>query len=154
MKSLTKLAIALIVIGVLGLAFNNAFGYETIMYLQKQQINMLDGNHFYIWKIDFWHYIQNIQLTTSNLSILEFKLPTREWINDIAYLPNNLAVIMNWLIMIANIMLYPFKVGSYLIMNLLAILGINTDTNASHNGLKWLVIFVQNILGQIAIPYI
>lgn len=154
MKNLTKLAVALIVIGVLGLAFNNAFGYETIMYLQKQQVNMLDGNHFYIWKIDFWHYIENIQLTTSNLNILQFNLPTREWVNDIAYIPNNMAVIVNYLIITINILLYPLKIGAYLIMNILAILGINTNPNATYNGLKWLIVFVQNILGQVAIPYI
>lgn len=154
MKSLTKLAVVLIVIGVLGLAFNNAFGYETIMYLQKQQINMIDGNHFYIWKIDFWHYIENIQLTTSNLSVLEFKLPTRQWIDEWTAIPNNIAVVVNYIIVAINVLLYPLKIGSYLIMNILAILGINTNLNATHNGLKWLVIFVQDILGQIAIPYV
>ena len=149
--ALLKIITFIIVIGVLGMAFNNAFGYETIMYLSKQQINLPNNAHFYIWKIDFWQYFKNIQLTTSNLSILEFKLPTRQWNSDIV---NNLKIIVDYLIVLANLMLYPLRIGAYLIQNILAILGINTDTNATHNGLAWLVIFVRDILGQIAIPYI
>lgn len=150
-NAILKVIVFIIVIGILGMAFNNAFGYETIMYLQKEQITMANNGHFYIWKIDFWNYIKNIQLTTSNLSILQFKTPTRQFNSDIA---NNLALIMDFLIMIINLLLYPMKVGAYLIQNFLAILGINTDTSAQYNGLAWLVIFVRDILGQIAIPYI
>ena len=152
MKSaILKVIIFIIVIGILGMAFNSAFGYETVIYLQKEQITMANHTHFYIWKIDFWSYIKNIQLTTSNLSILEFKLPTRQWNNDIA---NNFALVIDFLIMIVNLMLYPLKVGAYLIQNLLAILGINTDVTAPHNGLSWLVTFVRDILGNISIPYV
>lgn len=150
-NAILKVITFIIVIGILGMAFNNAFGYETIMYLQKEQITMANNGHFYIWKIDFWSYIRNIQLTTSNLSILVFKTPTRQWNSDVT---NNFALVIDFLIMIINLMLYPLKVGAYLIQNLLAILGINTDTTATHNGLAWLVIFVRDILGQIAIPYI
>lgn len=139
-----------IVIGILAMAINNAFGYETIVYLQKQQIN-INELHFYIWKIDFWNYFKNIQLTTSNLSILEFKLPTRQWNSDVA---NNFALVVDYLIVQINVLLYPLKIGAYLIQNVMAIMGINNDINATHNGLAWLVQFVRDILSNIAVPYI
>lgn len=139
-----------ILVGALALAFNNAFGYETIMFLQKERITFGTTN-FYIWKFDFYRYINNLQLTTSNLSILQFKTPTRQWNSDIA---NNFALVIDYLIMIINLMLYPLKVGAYLLSNVIAIIGINTDTTSAHNGLAWLVIFVRDILGNISIPYI
>ena len=148
--ALLKAVTFTIVIGILAMAINNAFGYETIVYLQKQQINV-NNTHFYIWKIDFWNYFKNIQLTTSNLSILEFKLPTRTWNNDVA---NNFALVVDYLIVQINVLLYPLKIGAYLIQNVMAIMGINSNVNATHNGLKWLVQFVRDILSNIAVPYI
>ena len=149
--ALLKAVTFTIVIGILAMAINTAFGYETIVYLQKEQINMVNNDHFFIWKIDFWQYISNIQLTTSNLSILEFKLPTRTWNTDIA---NNFALVVDYLIVQINVLLYPLKIGAYLIQNVMAIMGINNDITATHNGLKWLVQFVRDILSNIAVPYI
>jgi len=140
-----------IIIGVVALAFNNIFGNETITYLQKERITMLNGQSFFMWKIDWWGYVNNLQLATTNTSVLELKLPTREWNNDVA---NDLALLIDFVILLANILLYPIKLGAYLLQNIMAILGVNTDATNNNNGLAWLVIFVRDILGRISIPYV
>lgn len=159
-RQIIKLISFTILIGVLALVFNTAFGNQTITYLQKEQINMIDGRHFYIWKYDFWTYLKNLQMSITDLSILQFKMPTRSWDNtwDLtdwgSTLGNNMLVILDYIIMVINIMLYPFKIGAYFVRNLTAIMGINQDTTNAYNGLSWLIIFVRDILGNIAIPYL
>ena len=159
-KTIIKIVTFTIVIGILAIALNTAFGNETIIYLEKVQINRFYTN-FYIYKFNYWAYIQNLQLSTTDLSVLRFDMPARQWqteIEDITQffevITNNLCVILDYLIMVINILLYPLKVGAYLIRNIMAILGINTDTHADYNGLAWLVTFVNDILARIVIPYI
>ena len=150
-RNLIKAITFLICIGVLGMAINTLFGYETITYLQKQQINLLNGEHFYIWKFNFWGYVQNIQLAITNLNEFTLNLPNRQWsTTDVA---NNLLLLIDYVIVVINVLLYPFRVGAYLLNNMLALLGINNDLNAPNNGLKWLYIFVNNVIG-LEIPYI
>ena len=159
-RHLLKIVMFTIVIGILAIAFNTAFGNNTITYLQKIQINKY-YTRFYIYKLDFWSYIRNLQLSTTDLSILRFDMPTRQWqteIEDItqffSVITNDLCVILDYIIMILNIMLYPLRVGAYIIRNMLALTGVNIDTTDQNNGLAWLVIFVNDILGRIVIPYI
>lgn len=138
-----------ILIGVLGLSLNAILGNQTITYVEKIQVDTLN-THFYIWKFNFWNYIENIQLNATNTSVLIFKLPTREFSNDLI---NNLALIMDYLIVLANVLLYPIKITAYLLQNILAIVGINRNPD-EYNGLYWLYQFVHDILGNFAIPYI
>ena len=159
-RAILKIITFTIVIGVFALAFNMAFGNQTITYLTKIRVNTTQGNNFYYYKFDFWNYLKNIQLTTSDISVLTFEMPTRTWqsptdITDFfPIIANDLAVILDYVIMIINILLYPLRVGAYLIRNVLAILGVNTDTTNEYNGLAWLIKFVRDILSRIAIPYI
>ena len=154
-KTILTLISFTILIGVVAIAINTAFGNQTIMFLEKQQIN-IGTTHFYIWKYDFWKYLTNLQMATSNLSVLVFELPTRQWNNNMDWnaLGNNLLVMLDYIILIVNIILYPLKIGAYLLQNILAILGVNADVNSTRNGLAWLVRFITEILGNIAIPYI
>lgn len=146
-----------IVIGVIALCFNTAFGNGTITFLQKERIQYGTQLTWYIWKFDFWGYLKNLELSATDLSILVFKLPTRQWVNvdDIADIGNNLLVILDYIIVIANVILYPIKVGAYLLQNLLALFGVNHDYSyEANNGLGWLVMFVHDILGNFSIPYL
>ncbi len=140
-----------IVLGIVALAINSVFGAETFIYLRRETVAQINGTNYNMWKLDLYSYIKNLETSASNASILELKLPTRTWNNDIA---NNLALIMDFLILIINVLLWPLKVGSYVLTNILAILGINNDTENARNGLSWLVIFVRDILSRISIPYI
>lgn len=149
-RQIVKIVSFLIAIGIVGMAINTLFGYETITYLQKQQINLLSGEHFYIWKFNFWKYIQNIQLSITNLNEFTLSLPTRQWNQDVW---NNILLLIDYVIVVINIILYPLRIGAYLLNNILAILGISNDLTSDHNGLKWLYIFVNNVIG-LEIPYI
>lgn len=145
-----------ILIGIVALAFNTILGSNTIPFLEKQLIYYGTDNHFFIWKINIWSYLKNIELSVSDVSILQLELPSREWqaINSISDFGNNLALMLDYVITIINIILYPLKVGAYLLRNIIAILGINTQTTDPNNGLAWVTIFINEILGRIVIPYI
>lgn len=158
-RTLLKIVCFTIAIGILAIAFNTAFGNGTVTYLQKVEINKYYAN-FYIYKIDFWSYMKNLQLSTTDLSILRFDMPSREWqtnidiTNWVEGIGNNLALILDYIIMIINILLYPLKIGAYMLRNMIAMLGINTDTTVEDNGLAWLTVFINNILSNIQIPYV
>lgn len=154
---LLKIITFTIVLGIIALAINNTFGSATFVYLRKVNIMYVNGQPTYMWKLDLWNYIKNIQTTASNPSVLQFELPTRQWdstVQSYQDFTNNLALVVDYIIVILNVILYPLKVGSYLLQNILAILGINTNTSDANNGLAWLVIFVRDMLSKVVIPYI
>lgn len=158
MRTLKYIVCWTILIGVIGLSLNMVLGGHTITFVQKQNVQTL-GTNFYIWKFDFWHWIENIQLAASNISELQLKLPTRQWdwmdnVFDGAALTNDLALMLDYLILVINVMLYPFRIGAYLCQNALAILGVNNDINDPRNGLAWLITFVETLIRYIQIPYI
>ena len=155
-KIIGKIVVFTIVLGVVALAFNTTIGSNTIPFLKKEIIYYGTNTHFYIWKIDVWNYLHNIELSTSDVSILQLNLPTRQWqtVDSFTDFGNNMALILDYIILIINIMLYPIRLGAYLLRNIVAILGINTDTTDINNGLAWLTVFINEILGRIVIPYI
>lgn len=146
-----------IILGIVALAINHAFGSATFVFLRKVNIMYVNGEPQYMWRLDVWNYIKNIQTTASNPSVLQLVLPDREWdstVQSYQDFTNNLALVVDYIIVVLNVLLYPLKVGSYLLQNLLAILGINTNTSDPNNGLSWLVIFVRDMLSKVVIPYI
>ena len=148
-----------VLIGVLALAFNTAFGNQTVTYLSKVRFDY-GTFHFYMWKFNFTNYVKGLELSTSDLSRLQFNLPARQWrwtgdMEDwFPDLANNLAVILDYLIVIANAILYPLRVGAYLLRNILALLGVNSNANDTNNGLGWLITFVNGIMEYAQIPFI
>lgn len=158
MKNLVlKVITFTIILGIIALAINHAFGSATFVYLRRVNVFYLNGEPQYMWKLDLWNYVKNIQTTASNPSVLQFELPTRQWdstVQSYQDFTNNLALVVDYIIVVLNVLLYPLKVGSYLLQNILAILGINTNTSDPNNGLAWLIIFVRDMLSRVVIPYI
>lgn len=151
MKSIVlKILTFSILMGIVALTINTAFGSETVLFLQKEQHFTL-GSKWYIWKFNWWGYVNNLTTSTTDVSVLQLELPPRQWNSDIA---NNLGLIMDYLILIINILLYPLKLASYLVTNVLALFGVNMDVTNSKNGLAWLVTFVRDMLSRIVVPYI
>lgn len=146
---LKKITIFSVFIGVIALGLNLMFGEGTITYINKMTI---EGDTYYYF--NFWNYISNLKISFQDTSILQFKLPTRQWENDVtgfADIGNNLAVLVNYVIMILNLLLYPFKLTGYLIQVVLGILGV--DITNTQSNIYWLVEFTQ-ITKTIYIPYI
>ena len=145
-----KAAIVFIILGVIGISLITLFGYGTITYLTKYR---LEGG-LWVYKYNFSDYIQNITQTIGNTTPLQLTMPTRTWGDGIEWLSNNLALIMDWLIFILNVILYPLRVGAYLVLNTLSIIGIDMREGMQPNtGIKWLIDLVQSIVGW-QIPYI
>ena len=147
-----RLLIAFIIIGTIGLSINAIFGMNTVSYLTKTQIT--DG--IYAYKFNVFGYITNIKDSFTDVAVMTLELPTRAWITDIqnfADFGNNMAVILDYIIFVINILLYPLKIGGYLLKNVLSFLGIDTISQNNAGGLQWLVNFAKG-LQIIAIPYI
>lgn len=156
MKVITKIAIITIIMGCIALSFNVAFGNQTITYVER--IRLGSTGAFY-YKFNFAEYLQNLTLSISNTSTLTLEMPTRTWqtmasIIDGEALGNNLALILDYLIMVINIIIYPLRIGAYILKNLTAIIGINQDTTNQYNGMAWLVNLLEWLIARVAIPYI
>ena len=152
-KTINTLIKVLIIIGVIGVAMVMLFGNNTSTYLNRTTI---EGTAIVWYKFDFHKYIEKLLTEITNTTVLELKLPTRHWYHSIDItnwgdvLANNLAVILDYVILIINVLLYPLKVGGYLINFFLALMGINTGNESS---LHWLGA-MSNVLIQIEIPYV
>lgn len=131
-----------ILIGVIGLSINLLWGNETVSYLTS-----FTENNIVYYKYDFYSYLKNIKISTLDTSILQLKLHTRTWTNDIV---NNLAYMLDTLIVPINILLYPIRVSAYMGRTLLSIVGIDIQTE---NGLSWLI-DTMNVLINLQIPYV
>lgn len=156
MKVITKIAIITIIMGCIALSFNVAFGNQTITYVERIRLGTTGA--FY-YKFNFAEYLQNLTLSISNTSTLTLEMPTRTWqtmasIIDGEALGNNLALILDYLIMVINIIIYPLRIGAYILKNLTAIIGINQDTTNQYNGMAWLVNLLEWLIARVAIPYI
>lgn len=156
MKVITKIAILTIIIGCIALSFNVAFGNQTITYVERIRLGTTGA---YYYKFNFAEYLQNLTLSISNTSTLTLEMPNRTWqtmqsIIDGEALGNNLALILDYLIMVINIIIYPLRIGAYILKNLTAIIGINQDTTNQYNGMAWLVNLLEWLIARVAIPYI
>lgn len=156
MKVITKIAIITIIMGCIALSFNVAFGNQTITYVERIRLGTTGA--FY-YKFNFAEYLQNLTLSISNTSTLTLEMPTKTWqtmtsIIDGEALGNNLALILDYLIMVINIIIYPLRIGAYILKNLTAIIGINQDTTNQYNGMAWLVNLLEWLIARVAIPYI
>lgn len=158
--TILKIVAFSIILGVMALSLNLALGQNTIVFIEKQQVYYTSSTHFYIWKFNFWEYISNLQTSTSDVSVLQFKLPTRTWMTDTEAgnvwdsFINNMALLLDYVILILNVLLYPIKLGAYFLQNILALIGVNQNPNAPENGLAWLIRFEHDILGNFSIPYV
>lgn len=128
----TKIVIVIMLIPVIGVALNITFGWATVTFLSV----IRTGNNIYLYKFDVWNYIQNLKNSFETVSNLSINWQTRLWNDDII---NNLAYLTNIIIYIGNLLIYPFRVGGYLVINILAILGVDTISQANAGGLQWLV---------------
>ena len=155
-KRVKETFIFIIIIGVFAYAINLFFGDATINMLTKVSYNGIE-----MYKLDVWVYLQNVQQSMEQTTYLTLNVQNRTWTNITSNflqeefwqaLGNNMAYILNWLIFLINVIIYPFRIGAFMLKQGLVILGINIDPTATH-GLKWLVNLV-NFLVKIAIPYV
>ena len=153
---LKRLALFIILIGVFGVAINMLFGYNTVAFLEKYRI---EGG-LWLYKIDTFGYMQKLQNSFTDTAVLKLDLPWRTWhnldadnvIDNLTRLGWNLQLMVDYIIFILNIIIYPIRLGSYIIRNILAVLGIRV-TGAEQSGLYWLIQLV-NAMGMVKIPYL
>ena len=132
MRVFKSIIIACIGIGVIGIALNIIFGSETIGYIQSH-----NNGYITYYTFDFGSYFKNVSMQIQNYYDLSLQTPsdTGDGFKNIA----------NYLIMGINVLLYPIRVGGYIIRVVFTIMGINM-TNPSQN-IQWLVDFINATVG-------
>lgn len=154
MRYLKIFSLFLIVIGIVAISLNTIFGYNTIAYLERVRI---EETGQWIYKYNFINYISNLQMSIGDTAQLELILPWRTWTANIDItnwgnaIGNNMALILDYIIMILNVLLYPFRVGAYITQQMLAILGVKILNNETN--IKWLTNLVETLKG-LQIPYV
>lgn len=155
-KTFTTISIVLIIIGVMGVALNQLFGYNTVSYLSSIRIEETD---VWVYQYDLQTYIKNIQTAMNETTMLELRLPWRTWYTtmDLTNWPdrlaNNLALILDYFIMFLNVFLYPLRVGAYSCKMALSIMGVNIMDSTETNPIYWIIDLINKLI-QIQIPYV
>lgn len=151
MKPFKTLAIILIMIGTIGIALNMIFGSDSVSYLSVDYVNNIK-----FYKYDFASYISNLRATLSQTTQLNLQTNPRTWQDGSTLtwtaLINDLAFILNYIIFAINILIYPFRIGGYILQNTWAILGLNSNMSGQ-NPIYWLWI-LSRVMTGLQIPMI
>lgn len=143
-----KFVIYLLMIGFLFLGINIVFP-DSISFISTKDI-VFNNTHNTIYYIDFWSYINNIK-TTLNVDQLQLSMPTRTWrMNSSLWdifdmLANNLALMLDYILLAFNILLYPIRIAGYGLRVGLGIVGINIENPS--NSMIWLKNVIDFLAG-------
>lgn len=138
------------------LTFEMIFGMTT-PYLQTTYQNGITMRYF-----DFAMYFKTLSNSFTNFGQeLSIQMPDKHWVDsgaDFLYVwTNNMAVILNYIIMFINILLWPVRLIGWLIKQALIILGqipeAITINNQTYNP-QWYMEVLNWISQKFAIPYI
>lgn len=158
---LKTFCVILMIVGVIGIAINTMFGYGTVSWFTRYR----NGN-VWLYRFDVSGYIRNIELSFQDYSRLSLSMPETEWIDMADYdysiidgewwqiLGNNLAVMLNYVLLIGNVLIYPIRIGAYAIREILAVVGVNVINPNADSGLYWLVSLCNWLQENAQIPYI
>lgn len=158
MNRIKQIVKAVIILGVIAIALNFVFGNNTIPYIQKQPI--ADSTWMVWYKYDLNGYLRNLETTITDTTELKLQMPTRVWMYTVAGIleqefwdvfVNDLAVILDYIIMILNVLIYPLKVGGYVLGIVLSFLGVNLYYEESD--IHWLCEIALSFKA-LSIPYV
>lgn len=150
---LKYLCVIMMIIGMIGIAINTIFGYGTVDLFVRYRVGTI-----WLWKFNVKAYISNIELSFQDVSRLTLELPERQWMSltDGFWegLSNNLALMLDYIILIGNVIMYPIRIGAYAVREVLAIIGINVVNPNTESGIFWLVKLTNYMQEYMQIPYI
>lgn len=158
---LKTLAIGFTIIATLSFAIGTLFGTqqnELFSFINKQDYWPTMGLGISIYKLDVDKYLKNVELTLTNIRAFNFKMPEMYEIENWDDTGKFFINILNVLIGMFNILVYPLQVAGYIVLNILGALGINTglDLNnpAPESGIKWLIDVATYLTNSGLFPYI
>lgn len=156
MRTIKYITIWTILIATMAMALNFIWP-NTISFLTTRASNF-DNAIYYVY--DFKGYLRNIEFSAQKITNLQLQMPTREWqtgawelIGIVSQIGNNLAVILDYIILALNIVIYPFRVMSYVIQLIMAVIGFNMSS-MDNNSFAWLKELTEWFIERFAIPYI
>ena len=130
-----SVAFIVITLGVIGVALNILFGNKTMIFVQRE---LIEGTTITWYKFNTIGYIKQLQTAITDTTSLELQIPLRQWDSSgsIGAVSNNLLVILDYIIMIINVLIYPMKIGGYALRFILALIGLNF--NDPESSIYWL----------------
>ena len=132
----------IIILGVIALALSTIFDEKTTILLST-----FEHNGIKLWKIDIWKYLTNLTISF-NPNNLSLDIPT---LNQTNIITTTISMI-NYIIMLVNIISYPLRISGFITLNIMALVGINMNPNITHN-LTWLI-NLGKFFTELNIPYI
>lgn len=143
----------ILIIGVIGVSLNILFGNNTMIFVHRE---LITGTSMTWWKFDSLGYIKQLQTSITDTTKLQLEIPNKHWMpvdgtdwyNDLGH---DLSILVDYVILLINVFIYPMKLGGYLMRFVLAILGLNFADPES--GVYWLG-SIANTLLNFQIPYI
>lgn len=132
----------IIVLGIVALTLSTIWDRNTTILLSSDEIN---GIKF--WKVDLWRYLTNLSISL-NPNNLKLDIPT---LNQSNIITTTISMI-NYIIMLINVLTYPLRINGFITLNLMAIVGINMNTDVGHS-LTW-AIDLAEFFTKLQIPYI
>ena len=155
MKTLArKISIAIIIVGVCMLAINFLYGESTITLIHKEHI---PNTNVYWYKLDMQDYILNIRNSFQEAIYLNIEPVPQNWISNATidqYVNNNIPYIVNWVALILNILIMPVRIIFYILKGTLALMGIRVLNMSENNPIYWLIKICNWVIKEMIIPYI
>lgn len=132
----------IIVLGIIALTLSAIWDNNTTILLST-----FEHNGIKLWKIDIWKYLTNLAISF-NPNNLSLNIPT---LNQTNIITTTISMI-NYMIMLINIISYPIRISGFVALNIMALIGINMNPNITHN-LTWLI-NLGKFFTELNIPYI
>ena len=151
--TLKTIFLAIIILGTFAVAFNILFGENTVVYVHK---SLIPNTTITWYEYDTLGYVKGLETSIRDTTILQFNWPRWQWVaidgTDWADdLGHDIAVLINYIILPINILLWPLKLGAYIFRFLLSLVGLNYNDPSS--SVYWMGQLI-NALKSIEIPYI
>lgn len=151
MQVFKKLSITIAIFAIGIFALNMLLGGTDITFITQESYNNIS-----FYKIDVYQYIQNISVVLDDIpNNLNLALPTRQFNDDLV---NNLKVIADIFIFIANLLIFPLRVIAVILKFVLGLFGFTMTETTIVNGEiqtnNWWLYNVVNFLATAQLQYV
>ena len=157
MRTIKYITIWTIIIGVMGYALNYIWP-NTITFLEPVTAHPMSNFSVDIQTFNFHAWFENLSIAASKQTTLTLDMPTRKWISDpgifeiFEMLVNNLALILDYMILAINVAIFPFRLIAYIVQLVMAFVGLNV--NSPNSAFKWLFDLIDWFINRLQIPYV
>lgn len=152
-----KILILTTIIAFIGISLIAIYNDPSICtYIEEIEVQ-LGNKTYHLLTYNFADYFENIKNTVSSPTMLKiemipqtWQMPSGSWLEPDFWeaILNNLEFMVNVGIFALNILLYPLRIWTYLGRTVLALIGVNRNSNS----ISWIFQLIETFYGQL--PYL